>query len=81
MITLVYDIQQNDGRVSVTAVVEDMTLVYPATRFEPEEYGPALCEASFCLDEGEILPTEDDDLIEYLEKLDLDWEVIQMDEY
>jgi len=75
MITLVYDVRQEDDRVTVTAVVEDTKLVYPATQFEPAEYGPALCEASFYLDEGELLPSDDEQLIEYLENLNLDWEL------
>lgn len=79
MITLVYDVRQEDDRVTVTAIVEDVKLVYPATRFEPAEYGPALCEASFYLDEGELLPSDDEQLIEYLENLNLDWELILED--
>lgn len=81
MITLLYNIHQEDDRVTVTAIVEDARVIFPATRFEPEEYGPALCEASFYLDEEEVLPTEDEELIDYLENLNLDWEVISMDDY
>lgn len=81
MITLIYNLQQDEDRVTVTAVVEDARVVFPATRFEPEEYGPALCEASFYLDEGELLPKDDEELISYLENMNLDWEVISMDEY
>ena len=79
MITLVYDVRQEDDRVTVTAVVEDTKMVYPATRFEPAEYGPALCEASFYLDEDELLPSNDEQLIEYLENLNLDWDLILED--
>jgi len=81
MITLIYNLQQDEDRVTVTAVVEDARVVFPATRFEPEEYGPALCEAAFYLDEGELLPKDDEELITYLESLNLDWEVISMDDY
>lgn len=79
MITLVYDVVQEDDRVSVTAVVEDVRLIYPATRFEPEEYGPGLCKAFFYLGDDEILPTDDEELIKFLECLDLDWELISED--
>jgi len=41
----------------------------------------ALCEASFELEENEILPKDEDDLIDYLESLNLDWEVIPEDDY
>jgi hypothetical protein len=76
MITLLYDVHQDDDLVTVTAVVEDMALVYPSTRFDPEEYGPALCKTSFYLSEDEELPSVEDDLIEYLEKMNLDWEIV-----
>ena len=79
MITLVYDVRQEDDRVTITAVVEDAKIVYPATRFEPAEYGPSLCEASFYLDENELLPSDDEQLIEYLENLNLDWELVLED--
>jgi len=80
MISLIYDIQKEDDKVTVTAVVEDSKLVYPATRFDPAEYGPGLCEATFYLDEGELLPNDEDQLIDYLENLDLSWELISDDE-
>ena len=81
MITLIYDVQQENDVVTVKAVLEDAVLAYPATNTDPEEYGPALCESSFSLDENELLPKDDDQLIEYLESLDLDWEVVSKDEY
>lgn len=81
MITLIYDIQKDDDRITVKAVVEDCVVTYPATELDPPEYGPALCEASFELEENEILPRDDDDLIDYLESLNLDWEVIPEEEY
>jgi len=81
MITLIYDVQQQNDFVTVKAVVEDAVLVYAATNTDPEEYGPALCESSFSLEENELLPKDDDHLIEYLEGLDLDWEVVPKDEY
>lgn len=76
MITLIYDIHKKGNEVVIKAIVEDAVLVYPATNSDPEEYGPALCEATFELEENEILPSDDDQLIDYLERLNLDWEVI-----
>jgi hypothetical protein len=81
MITVIYNIEKNDDQVTVEAVVEDVIQTYPATQFDPPEYGPALCRASFCLEENEILPKDEEQLIDYLEDLDLDWEVIPMDDY
>lgn len=66
-------IYQDDGRIYVTAVVEDAAMTYSQTYYSPAEYGPAVCEASFSVDDDEILPDNDYELIEYLEKLDLEW--------
>ena len=68
-----------DGsNVTVTAVVEDMRLLYRASRYEPEEWAPALCTASFQLDDGEQIPTDEDGFCSYLTNLDLDWEPLDM---
>jgi hypothetical protein len=67
--------------VTVTAVVEDMRLLYRATRFEPEEWAPALCSASFELDEDEQIPTDEDGFCSYLDQLDLHWQLIDTSDY
>jgi hypothetical protein len=66
-------IYQDDGTIYVTAIVEDAVQTYSQTYYDPAEYGPAVCEASFSVDDDEILPDNDYELIEYLEKLDLEW--------
>jgi len=66
---------------TVTAVVEDALLKYPGSYYDPPEYEPALCSASFELEEGETLPTTDDELLKYINALDLDWELIIEDYY
>jgi hypothetical protein len=65
--------------VTVTAVVEDMRLLYRATHLDPEEWAPALCTASFELDEGEQLPLDEDGFCNYLDRLDLNWELVSVD--
>ena len=69
------------GVVTVTAIIEDSILVHEQTLYDPPEFGPGLCEASFELDEEEMLPDNEYDLIQYLEKLDLDWILIDSDVY
>jgi len=69
-------IYQEDGNVYVSAVVEDVVQVYAQTYYEPAECGPALCEASFSVDDDEILPDNDYELMKYLEELDLTWEMV-----
>lgn len=61
--------------VYVTAVVEDI-IEFAATHYDPPEYYPGLCEASFCLSEDEILPENEDELIEFVNALDLEWILI-----
>lgn len=80
MITLIYKIEVKEDYVNVVAVVEDAQLVYPGNHIDPPEYGPAVCKSGFYLNEDEILPEDEDELIEYLNDLDLDWEVVD-DEY
>jgi len=62
--------------VTVTAVVDEMRLLYRATRFEPEEWAPALCSASFELDADEQIPVDEDGFCSYLDQLDLHWQLI-----
>jgi hypothetical protein len=69
------------GVVKVSAVIEDSILMYSQTLYDPDEYGPAICEASFELDEDEILPDDEDKLIQFLENLNLDWILIDSSDY
>jgi hypothetical protein len=62
--------------VNVTAVVDNMLLLYRATYEDPEEWAPALCSASFELDPGEQIPTDEDAFCQYLDSLDLNWQLI-----
>lgn len=70
----------DDGTVYVSAVVEDVVLTYSQTFYDPAEYGPALCEASFTLNDDECIPDNDYELIEFLEQLDLDWQLVDNSE-
>jgi hypothetical protein len=71
-----------DGiNVTVTAVVDEMRLLYRATYFDPEEWAPALCTASFELDEGEQVPTDEDGFCSYLDSLDLNWQLLDTSDW
>jgi hypothetical protein len=77
-VTLVYHIERDaEGYVSVVAVVEDMRLVRNQTLLDPPEYGPAVCEAGFYLNEDEQLPEDDDELLTFLSEFDLDWKIYE----
>ena len=71
------EVSIQDDVVEVKAIIEDASLRYTATYFDPPEYEPALCYSSFTLDEE--LPVDDNELLEYIESLDLDWEVVEDD--
>lgn len=69
----------SDNTVYVRAIVEDAALLYPQTWEDPAEYCAAVCEASFEISEDDILPDNDLELIQYLEDLDLSWELVDND--
>ena len=81
MISVIETFQQKENRIYVRGIVEDVIEIYPATLQDPPEYGPALCEASFELDEDEILPEGEDALLDYLNELYLDWRIIDTSDY
>ena len=60
MILSIDEIKQEDDLVSVRAVVEDAIQTYSQTYYDPPEYGPALCESSFYLDQDEIVPKDEE---------------------
>lgn len=77
MIISVHQIElDEDNQVCVRALIEDAELVQSQTWEEPAEYGPGLCEAYFTLDEDDIIPDNEYELIEFLENLDLTWELV-----
>jgi hypothetical protein len=81
MISAIETFQQNENKIYVRGVIEDVIEIYPATLQDPPEYGPALCEASFELDEDELIPEGDDALLDYLNQLYLDWRIIDNSDY
>lgn len=71
----------DDGSVYVTAVVEDVVETHAQTFYDPAEYGPGLCEASFTLDEDQSFPDNNYELIQLLEELDLEWNLVDNSDY
>jgi len=67
--------------VTVTAVVDEMRLLYKATHLDPEEWAPALCTAHFELDEGEQIPTDEDGFCSYLDSLFLQWQLVDTSDW
>ena len=79
MISVIETLEQKDNQVFVRAIVEDMVEVHSATFIDPPEYGPALCETTFELYEDDVLPENEDELVDYLNSLNLDWTVLSKD--
>jgi len=80
MISVIYESKVENNVLYVKAVVEDMVKVFSGNMYEPEEYGPALCETSIELEEDDMIPQNDAELVQYLEQLNVDWEVIDPEE-
>jgi len=69
-----------DGLLRVIAVVDEMVLTHHATRFDPEEYGPALCRGSFYLSDEDLIPATDAELAKLIAERVDDWAPIDPDE-
>jgi len=74
--------KDDSGRVYVTAVLDESVQIYPQTYYDPAEYGPAVCQTSFYLDDGENIPDDEQEMINFIENLDLEWLPVDLsDEY
>jgi hypothetical protein len=80
-ILAIEDTTIDQTNVTVTAIVEDMRLLYKATRDDPEEWAPALCSASFQLADDESIPVDEDGFCSYLDQLNLDWQLVDTSDY
>lgn len=69
-----------DTHVTVTAVVDEMRLLYHATHLDPEEWAPALCQTTIELDPEEPIPLDEDGFCSYLDQLDPQWELLEKDD-
>jgi len=70
-----------DTHVTVTAVVDEMRLLYHATHLDPEEWAPALCTTTVELDPEEPIPLDEDGFCAYLNQLDPQWELVERDDF
>jgi hypothetical protein len=70
-----------DTHVTVTAVVDEMRLLYRASRFEPEEWAPALCQTTVELDSEEPFPLDEDGFCSYLDDLEPQWQILDTSDY
>ena len=71
----------NQSHVTVTALVDEMRLIYKATYFDPDEWAPALCTAHFELDPDEQVPVDEDGFCQYLADRDLQWQLVDTSDW
>lgn len=74
-----YDKELRIGK--VIAIVDDFVVRYPATYEQPAEYGPAVVESTFSLDEDEIIPENEAELELFFEDLCLDWKLVDTSDW
>lgn len=77
VVSVNYDKESDIG--TVTAVIDDFILRYPATYEHPAEYGPGLAEATFILGDDEEIPKDETELELFFEDLYLDWRFVDAD--
>jgi hypothetical protein len=77
----IHETSIEDNRVTVTAIVEDMQLLRKATRDDPDQWGPGLCSTSFELADDESIPTDEDGFCSYLDRLNPQWELVDLSDY
>jgi hypothetical protein len=68
-------------RVTVTAMVDDVYLLHHQTIDSPAEYAPALCTASFEMEEDEQIPLDENNFCKYLEELCLEWQLVEFENF
>jgi hypothetical protein len=81
MEVVAYSYDEETKKGIVTAMVDDFIVRYPATYEFPAEYGPALVEANFVLEDEEQLPEDTTELEMFFEDLDLEWRVVDTSDY
>jgi hypothetical protein len=69
----------DDDYWTVEALVEDALLVSLPTHDSPAEYAAGVCEARFIVDPEESIPVDEDDFCSYLDSLNLDWRLVEVD--
>lgn len=77
----IHETSIDNNHVTVTAIVEDMQLLRKATRDDPDQWGPGFCSTSFELADSEAIPTDEDDFCSYLDRLDPQWQLVDLSDY
>jgi len=65
-----------DGLCTVDAVVDNIVVLYPASRLDPAECRPALCRGTFYISDDEVIPVDEQSQREYVADSVLYWNVL-----
>jgi hypothetical protein len=75
----IYKFQIDDDYCTVEALVDDSVLVCPPTHDSPAEFDCGVCKARFVVDTEVSIPVDEDDFCSYLDSLNLDWRLVEVD--
>jgi hypothetical protein len=75
----IYNFQIADDYCTVEALVEDSIFVNLPMDYSPAEFAPGVCKAKFIVDPEESIPVDEDDFCSYLDSLNLDWRLVEVD--
>ena len=75
----IHKFQIDDDYCTVEALVEDSMLVCLPTHDSPAEFAPGVCETRFVVDTEVSIPVDEDDFCSYLDSLNLDWRLVEVD--
>jgi hypothetical protein len=75
----IHNFQIDDDYCTVEALVEDSMLVCLPTHDSPAEFALGVCEARFVVDPEVSIPVDEDDFCSYLDSLNLDWRLVEVD--
>ena len=72
----IHDVSISDDSCTVEAIVEDAIMLLPGTRYEPAEYGPGLCKATFFITPDTPVFDSEEHFIQYLDEIKPAWYLI-----
>ncbi len=73
-----YSPSENRVTIKAKALIDNMVLVSRETNYEPEEWGPALCETTATFDDWEeYVRIAEEDLINLLHLSDCTWSICE----
>jgi hypothetical protein len=75
----IHKFEIDDDYCTVEALVEDSMLVCLPTHDSPAEFAPGVCETRFVVDTEVSIPVDEDDFCSYLDSLNLDWRLVEVD--